>query len=171
MKGEKNMAKKEMKRRANVTIEGARIIFRNFKGEASQFNRKGDRNFCVVLDEEIAKDLESEGWNVKRKPPREDGDDELIYLKVKVAFGNYPPVIKQITSCGATKLDEDTVMILDTAAIENVDLIISPYEYDVNGKTGIAAYLRKMYVTIQEDDLDKKYARFEADEEELPFGD
>ena len=162
------MAKKTGNRRNNITIEGARIIFKNFKGEASQFNRAGDRNFCVVLDPELADVLEKDGWNVKRKDPREEGDDPLLYLKVKVAFGNYPPVIKQVTSRGATQLDEDTVMILDTAAIENVDLIISPYEYEVNGKGGVAAYLKKMYVTIAEDDLDKKYARFE-DNEEMPY--
>lgn len=162
------MAKqKNVGRKSNITIEGARIIFRNFKGEATQYNRKGDRNFCVVLDPEIADALAADGWNVKRKEPREEGDDPLLYLKVKVAFGNYPPIIKQVTSRGATQLDEDTVMVLDTAAIENVDLIISPYEYEVNGKHGIAAYLKKMYVTIQEDDLDKKYARFEP--EEVPF--
>ena len=172
MKGEKEMAKKEIaKRRSNVTIEGARIIFRNFKGEPTQYNRKGDRNFCVVLDKDTADALVADGWNVKYKEPREEGDDPLIYLKVKVAFGNYPPIIKQITTSGATKLDEDTVMVLDTAAIDNVDLIISPYEYEVNGKHGVAAYLKKMYVTIQEDDLDKKYARFLADEEQLPFDD
>jgi len=170
MKGEKEMAKKDTtKRRSNVTIEGARIIFRNFKGEATQFNRAGDRNFCVVLDPDTAEMLRADGWNVKYKDPREEGDDPLIYLKVKVAFGNYPPTIKQITSGGATRLDEDTVMVLDTAAIENVDLIISPYEYEVNGKHGVAAYLKKMYVTIAEDDLDKKYARFESDEEGVPF--
>jgi hypothetical protein len=159
---------KRTERRHNVTIEGARIIFRNFKGEATQYNRAGDRNFCVVLDPELADALKRDGWNVKVKEPREEGDDPLIYLKVKVAFGNYPPIIKQVTSRGATQLDEDTVMVLDTAAIENVDLIISPYEYEVNGKHGVAAYLKKMYVTITEDDLDKKYARFE-DVEEPPF--
>lgn len=162
------MAKQTERRRSNVTIEGARIIFRNFKGEGSNYNRPGDRNFCVVLDRETADLLSADGWNVKVRPPKEEGDDELIYLKVKVAFGNYPPVIKMVTSKGATPLDEDTVMMLDTAAIENVDLIISPYEYEVNKKRGIAAYLKKMYVTIQEDDLDKKYARFE-DIEEVPF--
>ena len=161
------MAKK-VERRSNITIEGARIIFRNFKGEASQFNRAGDRNFCVVLDKETADTLAADGWNIKVKPPREEGDDELIYMKVKVAFGNYPPIIKMVTSKGATRLNEDTVMMLDAAAIENVDMIISPYEYTVQGKSGVAAYLKKMYVTIAEDDLDKKYARFDDIEEE-PF--
>ena len=164
------MAKETKKRKPNVTIEGARIIFRNFSGAASDYNRAGDRNFCLVLDEELAEELAADGWNVKKKDPREEGDDPLLYLKVKVKFGDFPPVIKQVTSRGATQLDKDTVMILDTAAIENVDLIITPYEYTVNGKSGVAAYLKKMYVTIAEDDLDKKYAHFSyEDAEEVPF--
>ena len=158
----------EKTRRRNVTIEGARIIFRNFKGEKTQYNREGDRNFCVVLDEQLANELSADGWNVKVREPKEEGDDPLVYLKVKVKFGDYPPVIKQVTSKGATQLDEDTVMILDTAAIENVDLIITPYAYTFNGKDGVTAYLKKMYVTISEDDLDKKYARYE-DVEDVPF--
>lgn len=160
------MAKNE-KRRSNVTIEGARIIFRNFKGEQTQYNRAGDRNFCVVLDKELADQLADDGWNVKVREPKEEGDDPLLYLKVKVKFGDYPPVIKQVTSKGATQLDEDTVMILDTAAIENVDLIITPYAYTFNGKDGVSAYLKKMYVTIAEDDLDKKYARYEDVEDDV----
>ena len=162
-------AKKTRSRRPNITIEGARLIFRNFRGEGNDYNREGDRNFCVVLDPELAEVLAKDGWNVKRKDPVEEGDEPLLYLKVKVKFGDYPPIIKQVTSRGATQLDEDTIMVLDMAAIENADLIISPYEYTVQGKSGISAYLKKMYVTIQEDDLDKKYARYMSDEEGVPF--
>lgn len=160
------MAKKTTgKRLPNVTIEGARIIFRNLAGRQTEYNRAGDRNFCVVLDPELGDQLAADGWNVKVKEPKEEGDDPLIFLKVKVKFGDFPLVIKQITSRGATQLDEDTVMILDTAAIENVDLIISPYPYSFQGKDGVSAYLKKMYVTIAEDDLDKKYSQYEITEE------
>jgi hypothetical protein len=63
-----------------------------------------------------------------------------------------------ITSRGRTNLGEDAVEMLDWADILNVDLIVRPYEWNVNGKTGIKAYLQSIYVTIQEDALEQKYS-------------
>ena len=53
---------------------------------------------------------------------------------------------------------EDTVEMLDYDSFELVDLTINPYEYDVSGSQGISAYLKTMYVTVEEDSLDAKYA-------------
>lgn len=141
----------------NIRIEGARIGFRNFSGEEGRFNPKGRRNFCVFLEEDIAKDMEKEGWNVKWLQPREEGDEPQAYLQVKVVFGKIPPKIVLVTGRGKTRLDEDTVNILDWAEIQNVDLIIRPYNWEVNGDTGVSAYIKTMYVTLREDEFESKY--------------
>lgn len=141
----------------NIRIEGARIGFRNFSGEEGRFNPKGRRNFCVFLEEDIAKDMEKEGWNVKWLQPREEGDEPQAYLQVKVVFGKIPPKIVLVTGRGKTRLDEDTVNILDWAEIQNVDLVIRPYNWEVNGNTGVSAYIKTMYVTLREDEFESKY--------------
>lgn len=141
----------------NIRIEGARIGFRNFSGEEGRFNPKGRRNFCVFLEEDIAKDMEKEGWNVKWLQPREEGDEPQAYLQVKVVFGKIPPKIVLVTGRGKTRLDEDTVNILDWAEVQNVDLVIRPYNWEVNGSTGVSAYIKTMYVTLKEDEFESKY--------------
>ena len=34
----------------NLVMENARLIFRNFSGNETRFNRNGNRNFCVIID-------------------------------------------------------------------------------------------------------------------------
>lgn len=143
-----------------VTMEGVRIIFRNFAGREGMYNREGDRNFAVLLDDPIAEEMAKDGWNVKWLKPRE-GDEEATeqaYLQVSVNFKGRPPRVVMITSRGRTNLTADEVELLDWADIRNVDLIVRPYEWAVNGKTGIKAYLQSLFITIEEDELELKYA-------------
>lgn len=143
--------------KSNIVIEDARIGFRNFSGKEGKFNPAGDRNFCVFLDEDLAKTLQADGWNVRWLKPRDEGDDEQPYLPVKVSYENIPPKILLITSRGKTILDDESIGALDWAEITGVDLIIRPYNWEVNGKTGVKAYVKSMYVTIAEDEFEAKY--------------
>jgi len=147
-----------------VLMEGVRIIFRNFAGKEGQYNREGDRNFGVLLNEDVAQKMSEDGWNVKWLKPREDDEDEVeqAWLPVSAKYdAGRPPRVVLITSRGRTNLDEDEIELLDWADITNVDLIVRPYEWNVNGKTGIKAYLQSIYVTIEEDELERKYAELD----------
>lgn len=146
-----------------VLMEGVRIIFRNFAGKEGQYNREGDRNFAVLLDEKIAQDMAEDGWNVKMLQPRseDEGEEPQAYLPVSVNFKGRPPRIVLITSRGRSNLGEDQIEMLDWADILNVDLIVRPYEWTVNQKTGIKAYLQSIYVTIEEDALELKYSELD----------
>ena len=154
----------------NITIENARIIFRNLSGKPDKFNTQGGkRGFSVVIDDpKFAKELIKEGWNVKTFKPKDDEEGEPgHFLPVKVLYSERSnPHIYLCTKRSKTMLNEDTISSLDYAEISSVDIVIRPYEYDVRGQKGVAAYVKTMYVNIVEDEFADKYS---FEEEETPF--
>ena len=143
--------------RNNIIIEGARIHFRNFSGKEGNYNAAGKRNFCVFLEEELARQLQEDGWNIRWLKPRDDQDDEQGYLSVEVSFKNKPPKIIMISHNGKRSIDETSIHILDWVEIAEVDLIINPYNWEVSNKQGVKAYLKSMYITLVEDEFERKY--------------
>lgn len=152
--------------RGILQIDDARIIYRNFAGLGSKFNREGDRNFSVLIDnQEVADALVEAGWNVKIKPPREDGDLPFMHLQVKVKFNDRGPTIYLKSGSALNKLDEESIDCLDHIDILSVDLDIRPYDWDVNGKSGRTAYLQSIHVTQQVDRFAERYSAEEYEEE------
>ena len=163
----------------NINIEGAKIIFRNFAG--TRFNDH-KRTFSVVLNDDDAEALRKEGWNIKQFESR---DGEIInHLPCEIRFQSNPefehfnPAIWWITSGNRVKLSEKAIGSLDNAEINNVDLVIRPYDYSKkfkikDGEPFIKAQVKSMYVTVVEDEVDAKYSAIGfnrvPDDEEVPF--
>lgn len=150
-----------MSRENTIVMEDCRIVFRNFAGKEGMYNREGDRNFCVLLPDHLAEQLDADGWVVKSLRAREEGDPEQPYLPVTVSFKGRPPKVVMITSRGRTDLTEDEIEVLDWVDIRMVDLIVRPYNWVVGEKSGTKAYLKAIFVTIEESVLDLKYADLE----------
>lgn len=155
-----------------LQIDEARIVYRNFSGIGSKYNREGDRNFAVVIPtEDLAERLSDDGWNVKVKPNRDsvgniDHDEPpFMYLPVKVKFNERGPVVYLKSGNRMAKLDEETISRLDKVDIMNVDLDLRPYDWEVNGKTGRTAYLQSICVTQHIDRFAARYAEEEYPEE------
>lgn len=138
--------------RGILQIDGARIIYRNFSGEGSKYNREGDRNFSVLIDDqEIADALIEEGWNVRIRQPRDEGDTPLMHLPVKIKFNDRGPNVYLKSGGNQIRLSEDDIGLIDDIDILDVELDIRPYDWEVNGKTGRTAYLHSMRVTQEVD--------------------
>jgi hypothetical protein len=146
-----------------ITFQDVRIIFPNFSGKAGRFNADGDRNFCIALDDDTAEAMLADGFNIRYLQPRIEGEFPLPIVEVKVKYKKrdgtrtMPPRVVLITSRGKTNLDEDMVSAIDYAQITEVDLIINPRRWDIGGRQGISCYLKSIYVTIAEDELELKY--------------
>ena len=121
-----------------------------------------------IDDPDFARQLRNEGWNVKQLRPRDDDEEGTYYLQVKVSYKVIPPKVYMIAGKKKTLLDEEAINTLDFAEINTSDLIITPYNWEINGKKGVKAYLKTAYVTIEQDAFAAKYAEEEAPEE-VPF--
>lgn len=162
----------EERRASVIRMEGAKLIFRNFRGVGGDYNQEGQRNFSVLLDDENAERLIADGWNVKYLKPRPDDPEQHSqpYLSVKVNYRKriskdgieevMGPTVVLINSLGKRNLHEENVGQLDWSRIVNADVVIAPSYYPAMGgrKGGISAYLRSLYVTIEDDPFEVKYA-------------
>lgn len=143
-----------------VHIENARIGFKNFEGREGKYNKAGDRSFAVFLDRQSAEAMAADGWNVKfpAEVPGQDPEDARDpYLSVSVSIDKFPSIINLVSNGSPTRLIGEEAGILDWTELESVDLILRPYEWSVNGNSGVKAYLKKGYFNIVVDKFASKY--------------
>lgn len=151
-----------------LTIRGAELLpgrFRNFSGRTTDF-ASNKREFSVKLEPDLAMAMLQDGWPVKQLKEREPGTPGDYFITAQVKYRSRkgeplkPPRVVLITSLGRLELTEQEVEVIDFADIKHVDLILRPYHYDMTksgGSEGINAYLKSIFVTLNEDELDQEY--------------
>lgn len=147
---------------SDLMIEDANLLFTNFAGSPTRYNSEGGkREFSVALPLNLVEDLEKDGWNVKyRKNADGEFDPERPYLGVKVSYKFRAPAIWLITGGRKQLMTEDTVGTLDNITIKTADVVIHPSVYDVRGQQGISAYVKELYVVMDDESASfaSKYA-------------
>lgn len=147
---------------SDLMIEDAKLLFTNFAGSPTRYNSEGGkREFSVALPLNLVEDLERDGWNVKFRKNADGGlDPERPYLGVKVSYKFRAPAIWLIAGGRKQLMTEDTVGTLDNITIKTVDVVIHPSVYDVRGQQGISAYVKELYVVMDDESASfaSKYA-------------
>lgn len=158
------MSKVSIDSNGKLLIEDGRILYRNFAGRETDYNRNGDRNFNVIIDDPVtAQQMQDDGWNVKFRAPRDPQDPGTHHIKVNVNYRSARgPRIYVHTGRNVVELTAETVGQLDQADIVGCDMLISPFHWERNGSAGISAYLDTLHVTLREDPFAHKYANLEG---------
>ena len=115
--------------------------------------------------------LRKKGFRVREIAPNKYNDETTYILKVKVSYRFDAPNVFVLSQMGKRRLEEDTVGELDHLSISKCDISIVGSNWTIpSGDSGVTAYLRSAYVTLNIDPLDAEYeqAMMESEEED-PF--
>ncbi len=175
----------------NLNVEHAGMIYKNFTGKPTRVNPAGGkRTFALVLTEDYADRLHSQGWNIKVKEVRDqvvEGeqtltvswndylnmykgsfDHALIYTECVVNENSeYPPKIYKVSEFNGDKtmalVPQDQWYRLDESELMNVDLVIHPYVHgrSIANPDAKKGYLKTMYaMAVPVNDFGGKYAGY-----------
>jgi hypothetical protein len=140
------------------------ICYRNFKGEGSDYNAEGKRNFNVIFrDTDDIKELQELGFRLKPK----SNEDGAYTLKVHVNFASkYPPEVYYILGKSRKEIGENDAFILDKKN-GTVDLRFVGSKSSKARDNYLNAYLDTLYFVAEQDVLFDKWNS--EDDEDNPF--
>ena len=161
------MQENTIKNRTFKGIPGSDVTWRHMEDHANDglYGRSGVRYFAIKLDDELAEELEDEGWPVIwRNVNRDETEPEIMqgYLKVFIKYGTRFPVdifLINNNMKSKTLIDEADIDLLhlDSKPIEFIDLMIRAYHWTYGDKQGVKAQVQAMNILLAQDGLDDDY--------------
>lgn len=149
----------------DVELEDVKVkwAFSHFDGREDTYNAEGDHNFTIILPEDVADKLRSEGWAVRTMDGYEEGDPQEHLLKVKISYKYEGPKIYLIMNDRKMRADQRDLKDIRRDTCERLDIIITPSRW-VNGpNSGITAYVKELYAKIKV----SRFATMYSDLEEI----
>lgn len=147
----------------DVELENVKIkwAFSHFDGREDTFNAEGDHNFTMILSDETADKLRSEGWNIRDMAGYEEGDPDEHLLKVKISYKFEPPKIYLLKGTRKIRAEQRDLADIRRDTCEQIDVIITPSRW-VNGQnSGITAYVKELYAQVRQSRFSAKYEDYE----------
>lgn len=144
-----------------LILNNANIGYKNFGGRVNPMNKYGERSFVIFFDDEEAKMMEDQGWNIKWPKEKLDNpeSEKQAFLPVKIRFktrDGRPTSLKIVKIVGDNHslLGEEDAGDLDKVRLLNVDLRIRPFEFEPGR---YSAFLDTLYATVEMDPFMEKY--------------
>lgn len=144
-----------------LVVKNAWLLWRNFAGDPNK--NYGHRGFTLLLDETIAGQLIDLEWNVKKREPKNEGDEPYYITEVSVNPDClYPPVFILYTEFNGKKsareMTPDEIWKIDEKIrIQRADVVVS------RARQG-GRYLQELRITerSQKSYFGDEYAAYEV---------
>lgn len=146
-----------------VIIENTKFIFdTNFSGDPRRDKYGSDKRCCnIMIPDRLAEELIGEGFNVRCTDPKNSEYEKTYFVRAAVNYDSkYPPRIYLVSGENPPELlDAESVCLVDTMYVENVNVILSKYYNANNDKRSL--YVRTMYVeqALDSDPFAARYRR------------
>ena len=164
-----------------VTLRNFTITYKNFSGRESKYNRAGNRNFALILDDETADQMIADGWNVRVKEYDDGSRFNTLSVAVRYDIERFRPKVVMVTPNGKffkrNIMNEDNVGELDSARVSYANVTLNPSVWhNAKGEPGIKAYLTTGYFVIEKDEFEDEFPEESSidddlipSEDEVPF--
>lgn len=170
----------EERRNPVLVVRNAFLKYKNFAGDPEKNYNKKDpaRKFCLIIDEPVAIDLISRGWNVRKRDPNNEGDEPYYLTEVTVNLDSlYPPTLQLFTELNGQynepiKIDPEDFIKIDRGEIriKTVDVAISLAKGGGRYLQELSIYERPQRTGWLEGDYARHNAYQQADQDdEMPF--
>lgn len=138
--------------------------FSHIDGREDTFNEKGQRDIIVIVSREAADELATLGWTIKayERQNADEGDEPEYTFRVRISYKFEAPRIYLIK--GRKKIFVDNPDMLNSVRRDNtrkISLIATPSRWTQPGRSGVSAYIKEMYIEVEESRLEAMYADYE----------